>query len=188
MKWLATWVMNRIAGDRSSEWSLAMRREFDELETGHLGWAAGCIFAQSLNMAKREASFVVMLFLLPLISLVAATVVSFGLYYLLLKDSGVPPVVMSLPIIILQLPCAILLGMIRPWRAPLMVGALGFTSHQFFPQFLLWALLDAPFHFWWGPNVTIYNMTPIMGHACSIATWLGGAYFGARLGRRRLAG
>lgn len=42
MKWLATWMMNRIAGDGSSEWALAMRREFDELEQGQLGWAVGC--------------------------------------------------------------------------------------------------------------------------------------------------
>jgi hypothetical protein len=45
MKWLAIWIMNRIVGDGSSEWSLAMRREFDELQNGHLGWAAGCWWA-----------------------------------------------------------------------------------------------------------------------------------------------
>jgi hypothetical protein len=42
MKSLAAWIMNRIADDGSSEWLLAMRREFDELQSGHLGWAMGC--------------------------------------------------------------------------------------------------------------------------------------------------
>jgi hypothetical protein len=44
MKWLAIWIMNRIVGDGRNEWSLAMRREFDELQSGHLGWATGCLW------------------------------------------------------------------------------------------------------------------------------------------------
>lgn len=54
MKWLATWIMNRIAGDGSSEWALAMRSEFDELQSGYLGWAAGCVMASTIQYMRQN--------------------------------------------------------------------------------------------------------------------------------------
>lgn len=186
MKWLAAWIMDRIVGDGSSDWELAMRREYDELENGHFSWASGCLFVRSMNLAKREYQFIGAIILLPMLSLIIAMFVTTGLFFLVLKNLDFPHVIMSLPMIALQLPFGVLLGMVRPRRVPLIIGMLGFVSQQLFPQFLLWTLLDAPFNFWWGPNVTIYNMTPIMGYACSLTMWVGGAYLGAWLGRRRL--
>ena len=186
MKWLSTWIMDRIAEDGSSEWAFAMRREFDELERGHLGWAAGSLLALSKGYAKRKARFVSALVLVPLISLVFGTAVTLACYSLFFEGSNAPRVVMSLPAIVLQLPFAFFLGTVRPLRAPFLVGAMGFVSHQFFPAFLFWMLFAAPFHFWWGPNVTIYNMTPAMGYACSLAMWLVGAALGAKFARTRL--
>ena len=69
MKWLSTWIMDRIAEDGCSEWAFAMRQEFDELERGHLGWAGGCLLRIVKVSAKREARFVSALVLVPLISL-----------------------------------------------------------------------------------------------------------------------
>lgn len=187
MKWLATRIMDRIVGDGSSDWELAMRREFDELENGYLAWASGCLITQSVNRAKRGAPIIGAIILLPMLSLIVGMVVTTGFYYLFLRDLGLPHVIMSLPYIALQLPFAVLLGMVRPWRLPLLIGMLGFASHQFFPQLLSSAVLDAPFHFWWGPNITIYNMTPAMGYTCSMAMWCGGAYIGMRIKQKRLA-
>ncbi len=187
MKWLATWIMNWIARDGSSDWALAMRCEFEELKRGHLHWALGCSFALLKEKVKRESAFIAALILLPLASLATGTAVTLGIYYVFLRDSGLPHMVMSLPSIIIQLPFAALLGLARPSYMPLLIGALGFISQQIVPQILFSALFDAPFHFWWGPNVTIYNMTPAMGYACSIAMWLIGAHLGAGFARARLA-
>ncbi len=187
MKWLATWIMDHIGGDSDCDWTIAMQREFDVLENGHMAWAAGCLATHLVNQVKTATPIIGVIILLPLVALIVGIGVTTGLHYLFLRDSGLPHVIMSLPTIALQLPFAILLGMVRLWRLPILVGMLGFASHQFFPQLLLSTFFDAPFHFWWGPNVTIYNMTPEMGYACSMAMWLGGAYIGTWIKRKRLA-
>jgi hypothetical protein len=63
MKWLATWIMNRIAGNGSSDWALAMRREFDELDYGHFGWAMGCVGAVCIKDVRENAPFLIAILL-----------------------------------------------------------------------------------------------------------------------------
>jgi hypothetical protein len=63
MKWLATWIMNRIAGDGRSEWALAMRREFDELDRGHFSWAIGCVGAVCKKDVRENAPFLIAILL-----------------------------------------------------------------------------------------------------------------------------
>lgn len=46
MKLLADWIMKSFAKRNSSDWALAMQREFEELSTGHLSWAIGCKFVE----------------------------------------------------------------------------------------------------------------------------------------------
>jgi hypothetical protein len=185
MIWFASWIINRFVGNDSSDWALAMRREFDELESGHLEWAVGCASTVIFRRTKSEAPFISALIFLPILSLICGVPISLAGHWLL-KDIGVPHGIMSLPIILSQLPFAIWLGIVGHRNAPLIVGTLGFVSQEFLPQLILAVLSGVPFHFWWGPNVTVYSMTPAMGYACSAAMWIAGALWGSRLKRNRL--
>jgi hypothetical protein len=57
MKPLASWIMDRVVGDGSCEWALAMRREYDELPNSHLRWAIGCVGAICFKDLRENARF-----------------------------------------------------------------------------------------------------------------------------------
>jgi hypothetical protein len=127
MKWLATCIMNRIVGDGSSIWSLAMQREFDELQGGHLGWALGCVGALGLTDVRQNPGFYIAILLsayfmvIPYQELVGQLMMHneklFIDFFFALDHLG-------------QIPLAMALGFWRPTRAltiTLLGGYLGYT-------------------------------------------------------------
>jgi hypothetical protein len=165
MKWFATWIMDRIAGGGSSNWALAMRREFDELEGGHLRWAFGCVGALCLQDMKDNA-----LFLLAILLSAYFLVVHFGdltwplaeydeqLYsdwFFALDHFG-------------QVPFALFLGFWRPTRALTITILGGYFAYTVGGILYVMHSFGGSISDWWGG--TVYQVMGRGGENAYLAT------------------
>lgn len=127
MKWFAFWIINHIARDDCSEWALAMRREFEELESGYLGWVLGCIGALCVKDLRDNAAYLIAIILSAYFMVVHYPILVGQLmfydeklyldYFFMFDHFG-------------QIPLALALGFWRPTRAftiMLLGGFLGYT-------------------------------------------------------------
>lgn len=181
MRWLATWIMDRIAGDGSSEWTLAMRREFDELDQGHLAWAIGCLLTEIKRTLWNEKSMLMAIvaihFLGPALAAFASVPADrlggFGLSQIVAFCYAAP--------------WAFLLGLHWP-RSTKMITVFGGVILPLFVGYsAMIAVLDmrfADYIFAWEGAVILGGVNA-KGSIAMVLLWYGCTSLGARIGRKR---
>ncbi len=179
MKSLATWIMNRIADDDSSNWTLAMRREFDELDNGHLLWALGC-----LGLAVRRDLWQNWKFLCAVVLCAFFLVVPYPMLMAFLPREFLVENFYKLAIFA-PVPFALLLGWLKPDRV-LTVGILGGLIGQGLGGVSLavivagWTWKTALVDTVWMDTLPTY-----LGIVVQTAIWLAAAYAGATIRKLR---
>lgn len=124
MKWFSTLIMDQIG---NSEWALAMRREFEELENGHLAWAVGCIGALCIRDFQQNLAFLIAIILSAYFMVVHYPVLAGRL---MLYDENIYTDYFFVFDHFGQIPLAAALGFWRPTRTitiTLLGGYLGYT-------------------------------------------------------------
>jgi hypothetical protein len=175
-RWLAV-------SDRTM-WIAAMAAETDAAEEHRISWAFGCLWAALADRLVRDRWFLLSLIALPalalLIVLPAGLLTAVGASKLGVPINALVPTMLLGP-----LPCAWLLGKMRPFVSPIFVGTIGFLAHQTIPLLAMWVLLGVSPVSFWAPNLTYYNMPPVIGLLASWVVWISGAWCGARPGKGR---
>jgi hypothetical protein len=187
MKWLATWIMNWIARHGSSDWALAMRSEFEALESGHFGWALGCVGAVCIKDIRENALFLSAILLSAYLMVVHYGSLTWQLavydeqlyrdYFFAIDHFG-------------QIPFAAALGFWRPTRAltiTLLGGYLCYTVGG-----ILYVMYSFGGDFWeWLFGDTVYQVIGRGGEDAFLATiidlvvWYAAARAGGLLRLRR---
>lgn len=183
MRQLATWVMDRIAKEGRSEWTLAMRREFDELDQGHLGWAVGCLLTEIRDRVWNEkamlAAIVAIHFLGPALAAFASVpadrVGGFGLSQIVAFCYAAP--------------WAFVLGVYWP-RSTIMITMFGGVI---LPLFVGYSATIAILDMQWADYILVWEGAVILGGVntkgsiAMILLWYGCSNLGARMSRKRLS-
>lgn len=176
-----------LAGAERAIWIAAMEAETDAVEESRTIWALGCLWAVLADRVTRDRWFLLNLFALP--ALAFCLVVPLGLLASIGANMLGIPIPALVPVMLFgPLPCAWLLGSIRPSFSATLVGTIGFLVHQSVPLLAMWIVFDVtPVSFFWGPNLTYYNMPPVAGLLMSWLIWVAGTWSGTRSGRLRAA-
>lgn len=174
-----------LAGPDRAEWSAAMAAETDAADERRTSWALGCLRAAFADRIVRDRWYLLSLIGLPALAFVV--VVPLGLVVAIGAAKLAAPVAALVPIMLFgPLPCAWLLGRLRPSVSAMLAGTIGFLVHQSVPLLAMWILFGiAPASFW-AANLTYYNMPPIFGLLASWLAWTAGAWWGTRSGKRKM--
>jgi hypothetical protein len=178
MKWLATWIMNWIVGDGSSEWAMAMRSEFDELQSGHLGWAVGCIMASTIQHIRQNWFF------LAAVILAAYLVVEwYGmlLFYIATYDREFLIENAYKLSILGHVPSAFLLGYWKPDRALSIAIIGGFIGCGVGGAFSAMYHLGGSFYSWVVDAMWMDTLPAYAGFVAVLGIWFAAAKVGGRL-------
>jgi hypothetical protein len=174
-----------LAGPDRAEWSAAMAAETDAADERRTSWAMGCLRAAFADRIVRDRWYLLSLIGLPALAFVV--VVPLGLVVAIGAAKLAAPVAALVPIMLFgPLPCAWLLGRLRPSVSAKLAGTIGFLVHQSVPMLAMWILFGiAPASFW-AANLTYYNMPPILGLLASWLVWTAGAWWGTQSGKRKM--
>lgn len=179
MKWLATWIMNRIAGDGSSDWALAMRREFDELEEGHLGWALGSLGTVIATDVRTNWRFLASILLACLFLNFYYGRAVFELAAANLERSIFREYFYAISILS-PLPIPFLLGYLKPGRAMTIAVLGGFVGVGVGGTLVAMSQLGGSFYTWWVDAMWMDTFPVWLGAIVTagiwfVCAWLGGA-------------
>lgn len=177
MKWLATWMMNRIAGDGSSDWAQAMRREYAELGEGHLGWAMGSLGA----VIARDIRLNWQLFAGVVLTSVLMVPVSFLIFALARSNEALEAFLHAhfyTIFIVLPVPFSLLLGYWKPGRALLTAILGGFIGQGVVTALIASLLLGGGFLHWWIDAMWMDTLPFWLGSIVVTAIWFVSAWAG----------
>lgn len=184
MKWLASWIMDRIESQGSSDWAQAMRREFDELETGQLSWALGSLTTVVFADLRKNWFFLAALILGGWLF---ASAMSY-LFFLLLKlDIKFARTHFYAINIFSPLLFPFLMGLWKPGRE-LTIGILGgFVSYGVGNAVFAAVKLGGTFTEWffeamWMDTLPVYLGSMVVAVLWAMAAWLGGMVHARRAG------
>lgn len=160
-----------------------MAAETEAAEDHQIDWALGCLWAALADRGVRDRWFLMSLMVLPAVAFLlvalASLLVSMTAYKFGVRIHALIPIMLIGP-----LPCAWLLGKIRPAVSPTLVGTTAFLVHQSTPLLAMWMLFGiAPVSFW-AANLSYYNMPPLVGLLASWFVWVAGTWWGTRSGKR----
>lgn len=171
-----------LAGPERAEWSAAMAAETDAADEQRTSWALGCLWAALADRIVRECWYLLSLVGLPalafLVVLPIGFVVAVSAAKIGISGAALVPIMLFGP-----LPCAWLLGRMRPSASATLVGTIGFLVHQSVPLLAMWILFDIRPASFWAANLTYYNLPPVIGLLASWLVWLTGAWWGTRFPR-----
>jgi len=182
---ISQWVMRaavRQAPPARHEWALAMQREFDTLEDGHVAWAVGCLATVAGWRLRGEALYLLLL-VSALLLVEAVPRLEFDLlWYRLISRSAFIAFerdYAALLGILTPLPVAFLLGRYWP-RRPVVTILLGCLLAQHVGGTLLaMRAVGGSFLSWWAPDATLYMLPPLVALAASLCVWCAGISLGA---------
>lgn len=177
MKSLATWIMNRIAGEGSSDWAQAMRCEYDELEEGHFGWAMGSLGAViardiRLNWPLFAGVFLTSVLMVPITFLIFALVRSNEALEAFLHAH------FYTIFILLPAPFSFLFGYWKPGRALLTAILGGFIGQGVINAIVASLLLGGGFLHWWIDAMWMDTLPFWLGSIVVTAIWFASAWAG----------
>ncbi|MDB5694329.1 MAG: hypothetical protein JWO81_3392 [Alphaproteobacteria bacterium] len=184
---VARWMMEAVvrhSPPARHEWAVAMQREYDALDRGHLAWAAGCFTAAARWALRREWLYLLLICLVPVIIEVVPRIEFDFLWYGLVSRSAFIAFEHNYAAVIgilTPLPLAILLGRYRPDRVgtTIILGCL--LAQHVGGTLMVMRELGGSFLSWWAPNATLYMMPPLAGLLTSMCVWYIGASLGARM-------
>ncbi|MBD3729072.1 MAG: hypothetical protein IE933_05135 [Sphingomonadales bacterium] len=177
-----------LAGPEQREWIDAMQAEACDDAQPALGWAAGAVLSAARLRAARDWQLVAALLLAPPLALAVFLAVFFATA-MVGRAAGLGTLPFTTPLVmaLAVLPFAYALGRIRPGRAAKWLGLGAFLAFQALPPAIFSLAFGAPFVFWWGLNVAVYNLPWHVGYLANLAVWIAGAVLGGRH-RRAIAG
>jgi len=176
MKLLARSIMNWICREGISDWQSAMRREFDELQSGHLAWALGCMRTLFIEELRLNGHF----YLLVLLAQYFCFAIFVWVLWAMDPSKEIVRAFGPTGLLLSPLPAAILLGRLRPNKTHNIVLIGGFLSSMVIVGFSF----DAPTLIWIASNNTLYNAPPLVGLIASVGVWQIGTAIGARQTRK----
>lgn len=159
------------------DWALAMKREFDVLESGHLNWAVGCLGASTAWKLGDNRTYIILLLVAPL---VLQLVLSFPTDFIVRSLAGPIPTNLLLgSTFVLALLISAALGAYQPRHVG--ATAAGVTLIPILaPQILISISNGTSLSSWWGPEATLFMAPPVVG----LLAMAGVCYFGASTGAR----
>jgi hypothetical protein len=178
MKWLATWIMNRIVGNGSSDWALAMRREYDELLSGHFGWSMGCLVATTVRELRTNWLF---LFCIVFSAYFILVQYSHLIFQLAIYDRAFVTAHFYKLFIFAPVPFALALGYWRPDRILTISFLGGFICQGIGSTFYAMYQLGGSFYSWWIEAMWMDTLPVYMGHLVQFGIWYVAASAGGKL-------
>jgi len=168
-----------VAGGDRSEWVDAMAAEAEFAGIESTSWARGCLWAAVKDRIAREWRLAAAILLLP-VTVSALELVLFFPVVFFGRYAGLPNWTFIAVYLILQIPFGFLLGRSKPLRRALIAAALSSLVLDVIGVVSFWIELGQGPEIWFEKGSQVYNMTPLLGWACSLSMWLTGAWFGSR--------
>jgi hypothetical protein len=167
-----------------ADWAAAMRREYDELRGGDLGWALGCAGAMAFARLRVERYYWALLVIAPLLLNWAQSTYWFPLMEWFRGDTPSPYLTRRAAYIVMDIHAfspfivAALIGFYRPRRAitTMLFGGL-VMQHAVHTLWISWQM-NRNVLAWWNFSADLYNGPALIGLAASLGIW----YAGARTG------
>lgn len=174
----ARWIMNHAG---NGDWALAMRREFDELEHGHLDWAMGCLGVAARLWLRREWRFILALALAPMAVVIWQTIVMVSAAPMM-REWGASSTAWFTLYALAPLPVPLVLGWIFPrhaLRIGFILGALNFLLPML-AQILFFGVSFAEIY---ANRWNLFHMPLPLGLAFSMSLWVLAGILGRMLSK-----
>jgi hypothetical protein len=168
-----------VAGRDRTEWIDAMAAEAESAGVESTSWAVGCFWAAVKDRIAREWRLAAAILLLP-VAVSALELVLFFPVIFLGRYAGLPNWTFVAVFLIVQIPFGFLLGRSKPLRRALIAAALSSLVLDVIGVVSFWIEFGQGPQIWFEKGSQVYNVTPILGWACSLSMWLAGAWFGSR--------
>ena len=172
-----------VAGPERRAWLDAMEAELDHLPARRLDWALGSLVAAAKDRFARERLTLALFAVLPACAAAAVVPVT-ALATMVVRATEMSPDLLGPILFPLPFLGAVMLGAARPWRRPLVAGAVGFAVYQAGPSAFMHFAWGGHFGLW-APNLWHYGIHPAISVGATFALWCLGAALGARIGKRR---
>lgn len=171
-------LAHKIAGTDRSEWVEAMAAEAESIHGNSTVWTVGCLTAACKERLWRERWFLAAVIGFPFLVAVLRLLLFFPAVFAG-RALGLPNWTFIAVFILLELPFGFILARFMPWRRAFVTALLCGIILEIGGILQFWILFGRGPEIWFEPGSQIYNMTPILGWAIGISTWLVGAGLGA---------
>lgn len=172
-----------VAGPERRAWLDAMEAELDHLTSRRLDWVLGSLVAAVKDRWAREWPTLALFAAIPA-STAAAVVPVTAIAQSTFSATGISPHLLGPVLLPLPFLGAVLLGLARPWRRPVITGLLGFALYQAGPSAFMHFAWGSSFGLW-APNLAQYGVHPAISVAATFTLWSLGAALGVRVGNQR---
>jgi hypothetical protein len=171
-------LARKIAGADRAEWVDAMAAETQSIHGDSTLWTVGCLSATCKERLWRERWFLAAVIGFPILVFVFRLLLFFPVVFAG-RALGLPNWTFIAVFICLELPFGFALARLMPWRRAIITALLCGVLLELAGIVQFWISFGDGPEIWFRPGSQIYNMTPVLGWAIGISTWLAGAAIGA---------